>query len=140
MIELYMAEINERASTSVDCPMSPVSTVSDEVHKLAENAADKVYSFVQGQIQSTIDDYKVLENMNNVTAQRYSDMKQVAETISSRLSLLHQKYEDIQPYLQQIDEIDTASRRMEEAVTALETYLNTIETKLKKTQQNTPST
>lgn len=52
MIELYMAEINERASTSVDCPMSPVSTVSDEVHKLAENAADKVYSFVQGQIQS----------------------------------------------------------------------------------------
>uniref|UniRef100_A0A915DYQ0 Biogenesis of lysosome-related organelles complex 1 subunit 7 n=1 Tax=Ditylenchus dipsaci TaxID=166011 RepID=A0A915DYQ0_9BILA len=114
-----MAEINERASTSIDCPVSPTSTVPEEIHKLSENVADKVFSFVQGQVQGSIDDYKLLEDMNNVTAQRYSDMKSVAETISSRLSQLHQKYENIQPYLQQIDEIDVTSRRMEDAVATL---------------------
>ena len=47
-----MAEINERVDqASTSCPMSPTSTIPDEVHKLSENVADKVFAFVQGQLQ-----------------------------------------------------------------------------------------
>uniref|UniRef100_A0A914D856 Biogenesis of lysosome-related organelles complex 1 subunit 2 n=1 Tax=Acrobeloides nanus TaxID=290746 RepID=A0A914D856_9BILA len=134
-----MAEINERASTSVEPTLSPTSTISDEAHRLSDNVFDKISAFVNGQIQGTIDDYKLLEEMNNVTAQRYADMKQVAATVSDRLSQLNEKYETLRPYLQQIDEIDSNSRKMEEAVALLENYVTALETKLKKFQQNQPS-
>lgn len=47
-----MAEINERASTSVDCPISPSSTVSEEIRYLSGDAFDKISAFVQGQVDS----------------------------------------------------------------------------------------
>lgn len=60
-----MAEINERASVSIDSqPLSPISTagstttpaanaggVPEEIRRLAECAAEKVGAFVRGQIQ-----------------------------------------------------------------------------------------
>ena len=47
-----MAEINERASTSVDCPLSPSSTVSEEIRYLSGDAFDKISAYVQGQVDS----------------------------------------------------------------------------------------
>ena len=75
-------------------------------------------------------------------------MKQVTDTISGRLTQLQKKYEDLRPFLDQINEIgllilitlynhswkDEATRRMEQAVTTLETYLGALEAKLKKIQ------
>lgn len=46
-----MAEINERATTSVDCPLSPTLTVSDQMQRLSETASEKIYAFVNGEIQ-----------------------------------------------------------------------------------------
>uniref|UniRef100_A0A7E4UPW0 Biogenesis of lysosome-related organelles complex 1 subunit 2 n=1 Tax=Panagrellus redivivus TaxID=6233 RepID=A0A7E4UPW0_PANRE len=129
-----MSEINERASASVDCPMSPLS-VSDEVRRLSDNVFQKVSTFVRGQVQSTVTDYKLIEDMNKTTAQRYGDMKLVAETISGRLSQLEGKYESLRPYLQQVDEIEAASKKLEAVVDALDTYVGDLETKLKVFQQ-----
>ncbi|KAE9546223.1 hypothetical protein FO519_010565, partial [Halicephalobus sp. NKZ332] len=116
-----MSEINERASANVDCPMSPLSA-TDEVRKLSDNVYDKVSTFVMGQVSSTVADYKLIEDMNNATAQRYSDMKQVASTISGRLTELEEKYENLRPYLQQVDEIEAASKRLEAVVNNFEPY------------------
>ncbi|KAH7725584.1 Protein BLOS-2 [Aphelenchoides avenae] len=143
-----MAEINERASTS-EYSASPTSSASDDIRRMSDTVFEKVSSFVQGHIQGTVDDYKLLEDMNNVTAQRYADMKQVAETVSTRLSQLNDKCmivlgpdrdrhlsdETLRPYLQQIDEIDEASKRMDAAVTTLDNYITAVESRLKKIQQ-----
>lgn len=65
----------------------------------------------------------MLEDINEKTSQRYADMKQVAGTVSERLYQLNEKYEELRPYLQQIDEIDITSRKMEDAVGVLENYV-----------------
>lgn len=71
-------EINERASTSIDCPVSPTTetggttAAGDEINRRACEASDRLNAYLQGQLQGTIDDYKLLENMNNTTTQRYS--------------------------------------------------------------------
>jgi hypothetical protein len=49
-----MAEINERASTSVDCPLSPSSSVSDEIRYLSADSFDKISTYVQGQVDSKL--------------------------------------------------------------------------------------
>ncbi|CAK5073148.1 unnamed protein product [Meloidogyne enterolobii] len=130
-------EINERA-ISIDCPLSPPACTSaddgkdDEIKRLAKQCSNKVNEYIQGQIQSSIDDYKLLEQMNDVTAQRYKDMQHVAETVGGRIAQLQQKYEDLKPFLDQINEIDEASKRMDQAVTMLDNYLAVLETKIRK--------
>ena len=118
-------EINERASTSIDGPLSPPPQTSsgsmdDDMRQLAQKSSEKLNAYIQGQVHATIDDYKLLEQMYDVTAQRYrglgdkllendkfanSDMKQVTDTISGRLTQLQKKYEDLRPFLDQINEI-----------------------------------
>ncbi|MFH4974165.1 hypothetical protein AB6A40_000874 [Gnathostoma spinigerum] len=127
--------INERASTSTDIPLTPsITMLSSEMRYLANDMYQKVSVYLQGQIESTIDEYKLLEEMNNVTGQRYDDMKKVASNVASKLTLLNGKYESLRPYLQQIDEIDENTRRLEEAATMLDQYVTALENKLRSVQ------
>ncbi|CAK5026766.1 unnamed protein product [Meloidogyne enterolobii] len=59
-------------------------------------------------------------------------MQHVAETVGGRIAQLQQKYEDLKPFLDQINEIDEASKRMDQAVTMLDNYLAVLETKIRK--------
>jgi len=135
-----MAEINERASTSSDPPPTPAPNtgrISPEMAALSADAFQKVAAYLQGQVEGTIAEYKTLEEMNTVTVQRYKDMKDVAEVANDRLTQLNLKCESLRPYLQQIDEIDENTRRLEQAATALDSYVTALELKLKTLQQDT---
>ncbi|TMS38788.1 hypothetical protein L596_005432 [Steinernema carpocapsae] len=131
-----MAEINERASTSLECPPTPAPPmVSEEMKRLSATMHEKVSAYIQGQIEGTIDDYKLLEDMNKTSAQRYADMKQVTKRVSDKIQELNKKYEGIQPYLDQIDEIDQATKRLEEATAVLDSYVAGLETRFRSLQQ-----
>lgn len=129
--------INERVSTSADISPTPDSmTVTTHIQQLADNMYNKVAAYLQGQIEDTIAEYKLLKNMNNATSQRYDDMKQVANGVAEKLVQLNSRYESLRPYLQQIDEIDENTRKLEEAANVLERYVTTLETKFREIQRD----
>lgn len=135
---LNMAKIiNERASASSDVPPTPdPTTATAHMRQLADNMYSKVAEYLQGQIEGTIADYKLLEDMNNVTSQRYEDMKQVASGVKAKLLQLNTTYETLRPYLQQIDEVDESTRKLEEAGSALDRYVTALETKFRELQED----
>jgi hypothetical protein len=49
-------EINERASTSIDGPLSPpvVDDADDKLKKVAQKSSEKLNAYIQGQIQVNI--------------------------------------------------------------------------------------
>jgi len=118
-------------------PPSPsVSTIPDsELDRLAKDAFDKSGQYLTGVLEGTVDDYKLLEQMNDTTAQRYADIKQVATNVTKSLEDLNSKYENLRPYLDLVDDIDRSSKRLEEAAYAIDAYVKTLETKFKQLER-----
>ena len=64
-----------------------------------------------------------------VTATKYSDMEQITANISKGMNQLNGKYQDLQPFLDQIDQIDQSVARLEQAAFKLDSYSKRLETK-----------
>ncbi len=65
-----------------------------EIRLLAGDAAQKLSAFVQGQIQGTTEDYKLLEDLNGATSERYTQMGLVVDSVATHLEGMKQKCKD----------------------------------------------
>ena len=83
------------------------------------------------ELETTVEEYKLLEEMNKVTLTKYSDMSQITENISKGVVDLNSKYRDLLPYLEQIDQIDSSVGRLEQAAYKLDAYSKRLEQKFK---------
>lgn len=52
---------------------------------------NKTADYLYGELTATLDDYRLLENMNKTTVLKYSDMKQVAGNISKNMTELNEQ-------------------------------------------------
>ncbi|KAK6967309.1 biogenesis of lysosome-related organelles complex 1 subunit 2 [Biomphalaria glabrata] len=75
-------------------PLDVVLHYREAFHKTAE--------YLQGEL----DVYKLLESMNKITMNKNSEMKQIAFSVSGALNELNNKYNQLQSYLEQIDQIE----------------------------------
>ena len=66
-----------------------------------------------------------------MTATKYSDMRQITGNISKGVTQLNDKYLDLKPYLDQIDQIDESVARLEQAAFKLDNYSKRLEAKFK---------
>ena len=72
---------------------------------------------------------KLLEQMNRVTATKYSDMRQITANVSKGVEQLNDKYRELQPYLEQVDQIEESVARLEAAAFKLDSYSKRLEAK-----------
>ncbi len=70
-----------------------------------------------------------------LTATKYSDMRQITGNVAKRVAQLNDKYKELQPYLDQIDQIDESVARLEEAAFKLDAYSKRLEAKFKELEK-----
>lgn len=67
--------------------------------RLATKMFHKSSEFVTYEMVSSLEDYKLLENMNKVTVSKYSDMKQIADNLANSTDDLKIKFNDLVCFL-----------------------------------------
>lgn len=63
--------------------------------RLATKAFDKTSTYVTHELNASIDDYKLLENMNRATIAKYSDMQQISENLATSSVQLKEKFDNL---------------------------------------------
>lgn len=66
-----------------------------ELSRLATKAFDKTYTYVTHDLNSSIDDYKLLEQINRACIAKYSDMQQISENLATSSVELKEKFENL---------------------------------------------
>jgi len=103
------------------------------------------------------EDYRLLENMNKATSDKYSDMKNIASNVARTMTDLNEKCkyilymlcslsnisshskkvcfcpsdQSLQPYLDQINQIEDSVSKLEQAAFKLDAYSKRLENKFK---------
>ncbi|MCI4389359.1 hypothetical protein PGIGA_G00097060 [Pangasianodon gigas] len=106
-----------------------------DINELCKDMFEKMAVFLQGELTATCEDYKLLENMNKLTSLKYMEMKDISINISRNLQDLNQKYASLQPYLDQINQIEEQVTALEQAAYKLDTYSKKLEAKFKKLEK-----
>uniref|UniRef100_A0A2C9LNK1 Biogenesis of lysosome-related organelles complex 1 subunit 2 n=1 Tax=Biomphalaria glabrata TaxID=6526 RepID=A0A2C9LNK1_BIOGL len=107
------------------------ATPPSDVVELCRETFQKTAEYLQGELDGTIEDYKLLESMNKITMNKYAEMKQIALSVSGALNELNNKYNQLQPYLEQIDQIEESVAALEQVAYNLDQYSKKLENKFK---------
>lgn len=63
--------------------------------RLATKAFDRTSTYITHELNTSIDDYKLLENMNRATIAKYSDMQQISENLATSSVQLKEKFDNL---------------------------------------------
>ncbi|CAD7089019.1 unnamed protein product [Hermetia illucens] len=103
--------------------------------KLATKMFRTTEEYIAHELNAPLEDYKLLEDMNKATQAKYSDMQQIADNLVISTTELHDKLVALEPFMNQIDEIEATVNKLEAAVYKLDSYSLALETKFKALMQ-----
>lgn len=72
-----------------------LDTHDPHLSKLATKMFQKTSDYISHELNSSLEDYKLLQSMNKATAAKYSDMKQIAENLTTSSRDLDNKITDL---------------------------------------------
>ncbi|CAL8307088.1 unnamed protein product [Lota lota] len=119
----------------VETAEEAVEPAEPDINELCTDMFDKMAVFLQGELTATCEDYRLLENMNKLTSLKYMEMKDISINISRNLQDLNNKYASLQPYLDQINQIEEQVSSLEQAAYKLDAYSKKLEAKFKKLEK-----
>ncbi|RWS24756.1 biogenesis of lysosome-related organelles complex 1 subunit 2-like protein [Leptotrombidium deliense] len=124
----------ENAEMAIECTPN-MSLEEQEINRLSEKLFEKATDYLQSELRMTTEDYKLLQKMNEMTAKKYSSMKQVGESIALSLNDLHSKYQSLGAYFEEIDKLDEKVTKLEEIAYAIDGYTKRLEAKYKQSEK-----
>lgn len=82
-------------STSTTSSFEALDPHDPSLSRLATKMFQKTNEYVSHELNTSLEDYKLLEELNKATLSKYSDMNQIAENLVVSSADLRQKYEDL---------------------------------------------
>ncbi|XP_059197274.1 biogenesis of lysosome-related organelles complex 1 subunit 2 [Centropristis striata] len=119
----------------VETAEEAVEPAEPDINELCTDMFEKMAIFLQGELTGTCEDYRLLENMNKLTSLKYMEMKDISINISRNLQDLNNKYASLQPYLDQINQIEEQVSSLEQAAYKLDAYSKKLEARFKKLEK-----
>ncbi|XP_047442071.1 biogenesis of lysosome-related organelles complex 1 subunit 2 [Mugil cephalus] len=119
----------------VETAEEAVEPAEPDINELCTDMFEKMSIFLQGELTATCEDYRLLENMNKLTSLKYMEMKDISINISRNLQDLNNKYASLQPYLDQINQIEEQVSSLEQAAYKLDAYSKKLEARFKKLEK-----
>ncbi|XP_034036337.1 biogenesis of lysosome-related organelles complex 1 subunit 2 [Thalassophryne amazonica] len=119
----------------VETAEEAVEPAEPDINELCNDMFQKMAVFLQGELTATCEDYRLLENMNKLTSLKYMEMKDISINISRNLQDLNNKYASLQPYLDQINQIEEQVSALEQAAYKLDAYSKKLEARFKKLEK-----
>ena len=104
----------------------------DDLQILCNDMFSKIAIYINGEVDSTIEDYKLIEKMNIAAMGKYDSMYEMAKATGDHLHTLNQKFEDLQPYLDQIETIERNVSLLEQTAYKLDAYSKRLEERFKR--------
>nr|XP_026692711.1 biogenesis of lysosome-related organelles complex 1 subunit 2-like [Ciona intestinalis] len=121
--------------SNVELPQHASDEENDHLQLLCSEMFQKMSLYLNGEVENTIQDYILLENMNKATTVRYDEMHHTARTVGDSLHEINQKFSDLQPYLEQIENIEQSILTLEQAAYKLDAYSKRLEERFKRAQK-----
>lgn len=103
-----------------------------DVQAAAERMFGSISEYLQAELKASGNEYDTLLAMNQTVADQYLDMAETGSNMVKFVEALQAKYEELQPCLDQIDEIDVSVTALEQAVGMMDAYTKRLEAKFKK--------
>lgn len=63
--------------------------------RLATKMFQKTGDYISSELSAPLEDYKLLENLNRATINKYSDMKQIADNLAASTADLKKKFDNL---------------------------------------------
>ncbi|XP_068599811.1 biogenesis of lysosome-related organelles complex 1 subunit 2 [Brachionichthys hirsutus] len=126
---------NTSSDGGVETAEEAVEPAEPDINELCGDMFEKMAIFLQGELTGTCEDYCLLENMNKLTSLKYMEMKDISINISRNLQDLNNKYASLQPYLDQINQIEEQVSSLEQAAYKLDAYSKKLEARFKKLEK-----
>ncbi|XP_065207795.1 biogenesis of lysosome-related organelles complex 1 subunit 2 [Planococcus citri] len=109
----------------------PLDPHDPNLSRLANALFEKTSEYLLLELNATQEDYELLTNMNNITATKYSDMRQIATKVSKQVQDLNNKYKKLSPLLEIITQLQSNISKLEEAAYKLDAYAKKLEDRYK---------
>eukprot|EP00823_Brevimastigomonas_motovehiculus_P003825 TRINITY_DN2397_c0_g1_i1.p1 TRINITY_DN2397_c0_g1~~TRINITY_DN2397_c0_g1_i1.p1 ORF type:complete len:234 (+),score=75.61 TRINITY_DN2397_c0_g1_i1:79-702(+) len=111
-------------STQTQTPITLEQQVRDMFAKLTQ--------YMKGEIDVSMEDYRLLEQLNLIAGNKYKDMADKAEEFVVVVDSIAAKYNALKPFLSQIDDLDTKTGHLEQVVKQLDTYTEQLDGQFRK--------
>jgi biogenesis of lysosome-related organelles complex 1 subunit 2 len=105
------------------------------IQQFCEDMFKKTADYLRGELTSTADEYRLLENLNKLTIAKYADMSTLGTNLTSAMSDLNDKYKNLEPYLAQVEQLETSVAALEQAAYRLDAYSKRLEAKFKQLEK-----
>lgn len=129
---IFVKEVESNLASSVLNKETLVANNSKRVlEELSKDMLRSTGDYIKDELEICISDYKTLEQMNKLVAEKYKNLTKHSSGISNEMTKLNDSYSTLLPLLSQIDDVEACVSELEQSALKLDAYSKKLEARFK---------